>query len=161
MSENTAENRLAELGDEAHEQLNRILGTALGVAREQLEANGVFLPFGIGLEAATDGAEGELRLLAVQPPEDEDDPEADIDAESMMIDLVTLLSQQREAFAAVALVSDVTLVEEGRDAVHANAEHSLGGAVAVVQPYTAPADDAGAWTFDEPTAEPGELLVWR
>ncbi|MET1034694.1 MAG: hypothetical protein ABWX68_05610, partial [Arthrobacter sp.] len=82
MSENTAENRLAELGDEAHEQLNRILGTALGVAREQLEANGVFLPFGIGLEAATDGAEGELRLLAVQPPEDEDDPEADIDAES-------------------------------------------------------------------------------
>lgn len=159
MSENPTENRLAELGDAAHQELNRILGTALGVAREQLEAHGVFLPFGIGLEPGTDGNEGELRLLAVQPPEDED-PEADIDAEAMMADLVTLLGQQRDSFTAVALVSDVTLVQEQRDAVHANAEHSLGGAVAVVQAYTAPEADGADWSFDEPAAEPGELLIW-
>jgi hypothetical protein len=165
MSENNtgngpADKNVVEFGDEAQADLNRILGTALGVAREQLETNGVFLPFGIGLEAASGDAEGELRLLAVQPPEDEDDPEADIDAEAMMSDLVELLAQQRETFAAVALVSDVTLVEERRDAIHANAEHSLGGAVAVVQPYSPPAGEGEPWTFGEPAAEPGEQLVW-
>ncbi|WP_417219670.1 hypothetical protein [Arthrobacter sp.] len=159
MSENTTENRLAELGDAAHQDLNKVLGTALGVAREQLEANGVFLPFAIGLEPDAE-EEGELRLLAVQPPEEEQDPEADIDAEAMMEDLVTLLTGQRDQFTAVALVSDVTLMQEHRDAIHAMAEHSLGGAVAVIQPYTAPANDGGEWTFEEPTPEPGELQIW-
>ncbi|MEE1622055.1 hypothetical protein ACQ3I4_11720 [Zafaria sp. Z1313] len=155
-----SENRITELGPEAHLQLNRVLGTALGVAREQLEANGVFLPFAVALEAAQDGAEGELRLLAVQPPADDDDPEVDIDAEAMMGDLVELLGQQREGFTAIALVSDVTLLEEDRDAVHANAEHSEGGAVAVVQAYTPPAAEGGEWAFAEPAAEAGELLIW-
>ena len=154
------ENRIAELGEAAHAELNRTLGTALGVAREQLEANGVFLPFGIGLEPGEGGTAGELRLLAVQPPENEEDPEADLDAEAMMADLVELLRQQRDSFTAVALVSDVTLVEEGRDAVHANAEHSEGGAVAIVAAYTPPAD-GGEWEFEEPAVEPGEFLIWR
>lgn len=165
MSDNTTdptENPTVEFSEGAQVDLNRILGTALGVAREQLETNGVFLPFGIGLEAPAEDsdAEGELRLLAVQPPEDDEDPEADIDAEAMMADLVELLAQQRDAFTAVALVSDVVLVEDQRDAIHANAEHRLGGAVAVVQAYTPPAGEDGAWTFDEPGAEPGEQLVW-
>ncbi|HXD27681.1 MAG TPA: hypothetical protein VN621_02875 [Arthrobacter sp.] len=159
MSENPPENRLAELGDAAHQDLNKVLGTALGVAREQLETQGVFLPFAIGLEP--DAAEdGELRLLAVQPPENEEDPEADIDAEAMMEDLVTLLSGQRDQFTAVALVSDVTLMQENRDAVHVMAEHSLGGAVAVVQPYTPPATEGGDWTFEDPSPEAGELRIW-
>lgn len=159
MSENTTENKLAELGEAAHRDLNKVLGTALGVAREQLETNGVFLPFAIGLEPDGD-AEGELRLLAVQPDEDEEDPEADIDAEVMMEDLVTLLIGQREQFVAVALVSDVTLLQEDADAVHALAEHSLGGAVAIIQPYSGPASAGDEWTFEDPTPEPAELRIW-
>jgi len=79
MTNEPAENRILDLAPEDHLELNRVLGTALGVAREQLEANGVFLPFGIALETAAGGEQGELRLIAVQPPET-DDPEEDIDA---------------------------------------------------------------------------------
>jgi hypothetical protein len=160
MTNEPAENRILDLGPEDHLELNRVLGTALGVAREQLEAHGVFLPFGIALEPAAEGEQGELRLVAVQPPETQD-PEEDIDAEAMMADLVELLTQQRDGFTAIALVSDVTLLDDGRDAVHANGEHSKGGAVAVVQAYTPPAADDGEWTFDAPAAEPGELYIWR
>ena len=156
----TPENKIAELGTAAQLELNKVLGTALGVAREQLEEQGVFLPFAIAIEPAAEGAEQELRLLAVQPSEDPEDPEADIDAEAMMADLVQLLNDQRDSFNAVAFVSDVTLLEEGKDAVHVVAEHRDGGAVAIVQPYTSPDPETGEWDFSEPSAEAGEIQVW-
>lgn len=156
----TPENKIAELDAAAQLELNKVLGTALGVAREQLEEQGVFLPFAIAVEPAVDGAEQELRLLAVQPTEDPEDPAADIDAEVMMAELVQLLQSQRDDFNAVAFVSDVTLLEEGKDAVHVLAEHRDGGAVAIVQPYTAPDPETGIWDFSEPSAESGEIQVW-
>jgi len=156
-----SENRIAEIGAAAHDELNRLLGTSLGIAREQLEAHGVFLPFAVGLTAAEDD-EGEMRLLAVQPAEDAEDPEADIDADAMMDDLVSLLSEQKDDFRAVAMVSDVTLLENGSDAIHAAAEHNLGGAVAVIQAYTAPSPEEAepVWAFAEPATEASELKVW-
>lgn len=155
------ENKLTELGEAAQLDLNRVLGTALGVAREQLEEQGVFLPFAIAVEPATEeNAEPELRLLAVQPNEDTEDPEADIDAEAMMRDLVELLQSQRDSFNAVAFVSDVTLLDEAKDAIHVVAEHREGGAVAIVQPYVAPDPETGVWDFTEPNAEAGEIQVW-
>lgn len=155
------ENRIAELDEQSHLDLNRVLGTALGVAREQLEGQGVFLPFAIGLEpAGGESVDGELRLLAIQPTEDDEDPEAEIDTEVMMTELVELLTGQRDQFVAVAFVSDVTLLEEDSDAIHAMAEHSLGGAVAVVQTYAAPEHEDGEWSFGEPEAETGDLQVW-
>ncbi|GAA4367161.1 hypothetical protein [Paeniglutamicibacter cryotolerans] len=155
------ENRVAELDDQSQTDLNRVLGTALGVAREQLEGQGVFLPFAIGLEPASgESIDGELRLLAIQPTEDEEDPEADIDTEVMMTELVELLTGQRDQLVAIAFVSDVTLLEEDSDAIHAMAEHSLGSAVAVVQTYAAPVDEDGEWSFGDPEAEAGDLQVW-
>jgi hypothetical protein len=157
----TPENKIAELDEAAQAELNKVLGTALGVAREQLEEQGVFLPFAIAVEPATEeNAEPELRLLAVQPTEDLDDPEADIDAEVMMADLVQLLQDQRESFNAVAFVSDVTLLDDATDAVHVLAEHRDGGSVAIVQPYTAPDPETGIWEFSEPSAEGGQIQVW-
>ncbi|MGY5319227.1 hypothetical protein ACXA45_08300 [Neomicrococcus lactis] len=177
MTENLPENRIAELSPSAIEDLDRVVGTAIGVAREQLESVGAFLPFGIALQKPADPAAsasedddaapaGELRLLAVQPTEAEDD-DADIDADEMLADLVALIRQQEETFLAVALVSDVTLLSEDRDAIHVNAEHREGGAAGVVSAYTPPADDsaaedsaAGSWTFDDPQTETGVRLVW-
>ncbi|RAX48846.1 hypothetical protein DQ353_13035 [Arthrobacter sp. AQ5-05] len=157
----TPENKIAELDEAAQAELNKVLGTALGVAREQLEEQGVFLPFAIAVEPATEeNAEPELRLLAVQPTEDLDDPEADIDAEVMMADLVQLLQDQRDSFNAVAFVSDVTLLDDATDAVHVLAEHRHGGSVAIVQPYTAPDPETGIWEFAEPSAEGGQIQVW-
>ena len=157
----TPENKIAELDAAAQLELNKVLGTALGVAREQLEEQGVFLPFVIAVEPATEeNAEPELRLLAVQPTEDPEDPEADIDAEVMMNDLVELLQSQRDDFNAVAFVSDVTLLDDAQDAIHVVAEHRDGGAVAIVQPYGAPDPETGVWEFSEPSAEAGEIQVW-
>ena len=157
----TPENKIAELDEAAQVELNKVLGTALGVAREQLEEQGVFLPFAIAVEPATEeNAEPELRLLAVQPTEELDDPEADIDAEIMMNELVELLQSQRDSFNAVAFVSDVTLLDDNKDAVHVMAEHRDGGAVAIVQPYTAPDPETWVWDFSEPSAEAGKIQVW-
>lgn len=156
-----SENRIADIGAAAHDELNRLLGTSLGIAREQLEAHGVFLPFAVAL-TAEENDEGEMRLLAVQPPEDSEDPEADIDADVMMTDLISLLSEQKADFRAVAMISDVTMLESGADAIHAAAEHELGGAVAVVQSYTAPSpeEEDPTWSFEEPATEASELKIW-
>ncbi len=181
MTQQVPENNIADLSQGAIEDLDRVIGTAIGVAREQLESVGAFLPFAIALETTADASAasggtdseisedddaapaGELRLLAVQPTEDPEDPDAEIDAEEMMAELVALIRQQEALYVAVALVSDVTLVEEDRDAIHVNAEHREGGAAGAVSAYTSPADDAAedAWIHDDPVAEIGVRLVWN
>lgn len=149
-----------ELDDSVKDGLNKVLGTALGVAREQLEEQGVFLPFAIGLEPQTGDEDPELRLLAVPPTEDPEDPEADIDTEAMAADLVQVLNQEGANFAAVAIASDVLLSEDNRDAIHVVAEHKAGAALAIVQPYQMPAEPGGDWTFEEPVAEPADMSLF-
>ncbi|MNW65886.1 hypothetical protein D3C74_443100 [compost metagenome] len=51
------------------------------------------------------------------------------------------------------------LQENDRDAIHVVAEHRVGAALAIVQPYTMPAEPGGEWLFDEPAAESAEA-VW-
>ncbi|GHG42286.1 hypothetical protein GCM10012320_05120 [Sinomonas cellulolyticus] len=116
-------------------QLREVLGTALGLAQEHLEQNGGFLPFGVTLDH-----EGELRLVMVTPPEPGDDGE--LDAESMMADVLGLLRQGRDGYQAVAFASDVYLPEHpsstgslGTDGIHGAAEHSGGAVMAAVVPY--------------------------
>ena len=149
----------SSLDDNVKEGMNKVLGTALGVAREQLEEQGVFLPFAIGLEPAGDNGEGELRLIAVPPTDDPEDPEADVDTEAMAADLVEVLNQQGAHFEAIAIASDVLLQEDDRDAIHVIAEHKVGAALAIVQPYAMPDEPGGAWHFDDPAAEPADS-VW-
>ena len=149
-----------ELDDSVKEALNKVLGTALGVAREQLEEQGVFLPFAIGLEPQSGAEEPELRLLAVPPTENPDDPEADIDTEAMAADLVQVLNQEGANFAAVAITSDVLLAEDNRDAIHVVAEHKAGAALAIVQPYTMPDEPGGTWHFGDPVAEPADMSLF-
>lgn len=149
-----------DLDQSVKDGLNKVLGTALGVAREQLEEQGVFLPFAIGLEPSEGGQEPELRLLAVPPAENPEDPDADIDTEAMAADLVEVLNQEGANFVAVAIASDVLLTQENRDAIHVVAEHKVGAALGIVQPYQMPDEPGGAWTFEEPAAEPAELSVF-
>ena len=117
-------------------QLREVLGTALGIAQEHLEQNGGFLPFGVTL-----AYDGELRLVLVTPPEPDEDGE--LDAESMMQDVIELLRQGRDGYQAVAFASDVSLPEHGAggsDGIHAAAEHRDGGLMAAVVPYTLTAE---------------------
>lgn len=150
-----------DIDDSVKDGLNKVLGTALGVAREQLEEQGVFLPFAIGLEPATGETDPELRLLAVPPADNPEDPEADIDTEAMAADLVQVLNQEGANFVAVAIASDVLLTEDNLDAIHVVAEHKAGAALAIVQTYQMPAEPGGSWTFAEPAAEPADLSLFN
>ena len=149
---------LEELDEGVKDALNKVLGTALGVAREQLEEQGVFLPFAIALEPQEGEDEPELRLIAVPPTDDPEDPEADIDTEAMVADLMQVLNQQGTHFQATAVASDVLLQDNDQDAIHIVAEHRIGAALAIVQPYTMPAEPGGEWHFDEPAAESAEAI---
>ncbi|MCW4466865.1 hypothetical protein OK351_15350 [Glutamicibacter sp. MNS18] len=149
-----------DIDDSVKDGLNKVLGTALGVAREQLEEQGVFLPFAIGLEPSTGETEPELRLLAVPPTDDPEDPEADIDTEAMAADLVQVLNQEGANFVAVAIASDVLLTEDNQDAIHVVAEHKAGAALAIVQAYQMPSEPGGPWKFAEPAAEAADLSLF-
>lgn len=136
--------------EQIQDDLNRLMGTGLTMAQEQLEDQGAFLP--AALVVGTDGA---VRMIAVSPANDDDD----VDAESMIADLYRVLSQERAEHRAIAVVSDVHLPEDETDAIFVAAEHSEGVAIAAVQAYTR--QDDGNWRFAEPHWEGAERSVWE
>ncbi|MBT2513315.1 hypothetical protein [Arthrobacter sp. ISL-30] len=146
--------------------MENLLGTGIGAAREQLENHGWFLPFALVVEN-----DGDVRILAVAPqpaaepelatePESAAEPESasEFDANAMLSDLAELLRQNRGDFRAAALVCDITLVEEDSDAIHVAAEHEDGSVFAAVLPY-APGNNSG-WEFGELAADENEPIIW-
>lgn len=146
--------------------LEILLGTGIGSAREQVEQNGGFIPFALVVET-----DGEVRLLAVAPeavgPDFVHDPDAadeeprdgDYDANAVIADLTELLRQNRHDFRAAALVCDITLVEEGVDAIHVASEHQDGSVFAALLPYWPNAAEA-RWEFGELAADNNYPVVW-
>lgn len=142
----------AQENTDTQDDLNRLLGTGLGVAQEQLKTHGGFLPFSLVIEH-----DGEVRMVAVAP-DDAEDEEDDVDADVMVADLTELLRQHRDEYRAAALVCDVSLAEEGVDGIHVSAEHADGSTVSVVQPYEAAAEKE--FSYAELIGEAGERTVW-
>lgn len=134
------------------EDLNKLLGTALGVAAEQLTEHGAFMPVGVVLNH-----DGGLSLVAVAPNAMDGDGEAELDADQMIADLFAALTSQRGDNRAAAVVCDIHLPEDATDAIHVMAEHSTGVAVSAVQPYR---QGTEGWDFSEPFLEAGEVVVW-
>jgi hypothetical protein len=134
----------------AAKELREVLGAALGAAQEHMEQNGGFLPFGVTL-----AEDGELRLVMVTPGEL--DSEGNIDAETMLADVIELLRQGRDGYKAVAFASDVTLPEHGSDGIHAAAEHRGGGLMAAVVPYDSAPE---GFSFRPLEADGHEALVF-
>lgn len=134
------------------DDLNKLLGTALGVAGDQLAEHGAFLPLGVVLNN-----DGELSLVAVAPNTMEGGEEEELDADQMIADLIAALTSQRHDNRAAAVVCDIHLPEDATDAVHVMAEHSTGVCVSAVQPYRQGAD---GWDFSEPFLEAGEMAIW-
>lgn len=150
MEPNTPEQ--SEADQLVQDDLNKLLGTALGVAGEQLETHGAFLP--VGLVMSNDG---DLSLVAVSSNAAEGDGEEELDADQMVADLFEALSQQREQNRAAAVVCDIHLPDDATDAIHVMAEHSTGVSVSAVRPYRqAPT----GWEFGNPFLEPGETTIW-
>ena len=133
---------------QVQEDLNSLLGTALGVAQEQLEAQGAFLPAALVVQN-----DGELRMIAVAPEESDED----LDADAMIDDIYQVLSEQKADNRAGAVFSDIHLPDEATDAIHVVAEHSEGVCISAIQTYS---EKDGEWTFAEPQWESGEQLIW-
>ncbi|HET6269577.1 MAG TPA: hypothetical protein VFE00_05815, partial [Arthrobacter sp.] len=81
------------------------------------------------------------------------------DADSMIRDLNELLRQNRDNFRAVAVVCDITLVEEDSDAIHVAAEHRDGSLFAAVLPY-GPNSETRELEFGQLSADTNEPTVW-
>ena len=133
---------------EAQEQLDGLLGVALGFAQQQLAKQGEFFPY-----AAVIDAGGEARMVAARPPGDDENPaSADVIAT-----LVAGLRDQRDQLAASAVVADVTI--PSGDAIRVELEHAEGQALTTLLPYTKPATGEGV-DFGEIQAQAGERQVW-
>lgn len=151
-TQETAAPAAGELDAQVQDDLNKLIGTALGVAGEQLEEHGAFLPVGIVLAHS-----GELSLVAVSPTEMGGGEESELDADAMVADLFQALAQQREQNRAAAVVCDIHLPDDVTDAIHVMAEHSTGVGVSAVRPYRqAPT----GWEFGNPFLEAGEIQIW-
>ena len=151
-SEQTAQTAQSEADKLVQDDLNKLIGTALGVAGDQLESHGAFLPVGLVLTH-----EGDLNLVAVSPNAVEGEGEEELDADQMVADLFEALSQQREQNRAAAVVCDIHLPDDATDAIHVMAEHSTGVSVSAVRPYRqAPT----GWEFGNPFLEAGETAIW-
>jgi len=155
VEENTTPNTEA-VDTQVQDDLNKLIGTALGVAGDQLEAHGAFLPVGLVV-----GNDGEISLVAVSPNtvEGEEDAEldAELDADEMIADLFAALGQQRAQNRAAAVVCDIHLPDDATDAIHIVAEHSSGVSVSAVRPYRQTPD---GWEFSDPFLEPSEQQIW-
>lgn len=134
--------------------LENLLGTGMGAAQEQLERNGGFLPFALVVEN-----DGEVRLVAVSPADAADGSGDEFDADGMISDITELLRQNRDDFRAAAIVCDITLVEEGSDAIHVATEHRDGAVFAAVLPYIAK-ESTREWEFGELSADTNEPVIW-
>jgi hypothetical protein len=134
--------------------LENLLGTGMGAAQEQLERNGGFLPFALVVEI-----DGEVRLVAVTPADVGTGSDSEFDADAMISDMTELLRQNRDGFRAVAIVCDITLIEEDSDAIHVATEHRDGAVFAAVLPYAAN-QSTREWEFGELAADTNEPAIW-
>jgi hypothetical protein len=137
---------------QVQDDLNKLIGTALGLAQDQLQAQGAFLP-----SALVVSNDGDLSLVAVAPNTVDGDEEKDLDADEMIADLYQALTHQREQNRAAAVVCDIHLPDDGTDAIHVVAEHTTGVSVSAVRPYKQSGED---WEFSEPFLEPAEKQIW-
>lgn len=150
MSENTPEQSAAD--KLVQDDLNKLIGTAFGVAGEQIETHGAFMPVGLVLTHDED-----LNLVAVAPNTVDGEVEEELDADAMVADLFQALTQQREHNRAAAVVCDIHLPDDATDAIHVMAEHSTGVTVSAVRPYR---QGPKGWEFGNPFLEAGEQEIW-
>lgn len=156
MDENTPSGAPGAADGEAdkliQEDLNKLIGTALGVAGDQIESHGAFVP--VALAVSNDG---DISLVAVSPNVVDGGAETELDADAMIADLVEALTQQKEQNRAAAVVCDIHLPDDATDAIHVMAEHSSGVSVSAVRPYR---QTPGGWDFGNPFLEPGDKQIW-
>ncbi|GAA0626109.1 hypothetical protein HPO96_35600 [Kribbella sandramycini] len=107
--------------EEAQETLDGLFSTALDLAEQQIGKQGGFAPFALHVTAEGDGS---IEMA--------DEPDSDKALEILW----SGAREQRDKLAAVAVVVDVSLPDDGwADGIRVEAEHREGVALIVVAPY--------------------------
>lgn len=110
--------------DEAQDDLDALLGSALELAKRQLDKRREIYPYALVIDTA-----GTQRMLAAdtgaERPESSD----------LITTLLGAVVEQRAQLRAAAIVADVLLPETGSDALRVSLEHSEGVALTVLLPY--------------------------
>lgn len=111
---------------QAQDDLDSLLGPALGFAQQQLDKHGEFYPYAVVVDT-----DGQQRMVAA-----ETDAEQPASAD-VITTLVAGLTEQRENLRAAAIVADVRLPDQETDAIRVILEHTDRIALSVVLPYRA------------------------
>lgn len=109
---------------QAQDDLDGLLGPALGFAQQQLDAHGEFYPYAVVLDDAD-----QQRMVVADTGSDR--PES----ADLITTLIATLSEQRDHLRGAAIVADVRVPEGGSDAVRVTLEHSERVALTVLLPY--------------------------
>lgn len=140
-----------EVSQEAQDDCDKVLDTALPFAQQMLESYGEFYPYAIRMldNGVTEG-------LTTKPGKDEW-PRSELVLEKLYERLATQASTLR----AVAVVTDVLLTTDAEpiDAVKVDVEHREGVAIAVLVPYEKKPKGQRP-EFGTPRAAYGERRLW-
>lgn len=109
---------------QAQDDLDGLLGPALGFAEQQLDKRGEFYPYAIVMDN-----DGQQRIITTDTGE-EQPASADL-----ITALISALSEERNDLRAAAIVADVRVPEIGSDAVRVTLEHAEQVALSVLLPY--------------------------
>lgn len=112
------------VSEQAQNDLDDLLGTALDFAQQELGKHGGFYPYAV----VVDGS-GSQRLVAADT--DADQPGSG----DLVAGLARTLHEQHHVLRASAIVSDVRVSELGTDVVRVDLEHAEGVALTALMPY--------------------------
>lgn len=134
---------------EAQDDLDGLIGTALEFAQQQIAAYGEFYPYAIVVDR-----EGQQRVIAADT--DADQP----DSADLVASLVRTLGQQHDLLRSTAIVADVRVSEIRSDAVRVNLEHAEGVALTVLLPYR-PQRFGRRVEYGGLSVSAASALIWR
>lgn len=136
------------VSQQAQDDLDALLGPALGFAQRQLDAHGEFYPYAVVLDD-----DGQLRMVAA-------DTGSDTPASADLITmLIAILSEQRDHLRGAAIVADVRVPMIGSDAVRVTVEHSERVALTVLLPYRPRRFRSGV-DYGDLQAEAAAAFIW-
>lgn len=112
---------------QAQNDLDGLLGPALGFAQQQLAEHGEFFPYAVVVRS-----DGQTEMVAARPETTDDHPaSADV-----ITACRTTLAERRDQLRAAAVVADVRMPNGGGDAIQVELEHTEGPALHVMLPYS-------------------------
>lgn len=127
----------------AQQALDKLVNVCLELAERQLQQDGTFFPYAIGMDA-----DGDIDLIMADTAEIRNEPDID----GVVRACRSGVAARSAELQAAALVLDVTVPEIDSDAVRVEMQHTEGTALTVYMPYST---DGRSVEFGQMRVQPG------